>query len=78
MKFGDVQMWFDLMIGLFQSEDMRLNKEMLFKILKQREGEKKEWVAEWELETMSFDTKAMGYDDIPEEKIDQEDSQVRF
>jgi hypothetical protein len=64
LKFGDVQQWFDGLIGMYQTDDLRLNKEMLFRLLKQREGERLEWVAEWDLEHMRFDTKK-GKDDVP-------------
>lgn len=57
LKFADVQMWFDLIIGCYQSEDMKENREMLFKINKQREGDKLDWVSEWDLDRMKFDTK---------------------
>ncbi len=57
LKFGDVQMWFDLIIGCYQDPDMAKHLEMLFKINKQREGEKLEWVSEWDLDRMFFESK---------------------
>ena len=78
LKFGDVQMWFDLIIGCYRSEDMVANKEMLFKILKSREGEQLDWVSEWDLDTMSFDVKP-GEDDLREsEKPYEEEDPVKF
>jgi replicative DNA helicase len=63
LKYGDVQMWFDLIIGCYQSEELRDNKEMLFKIVKHREGEKLQWVSEWDLDKMSFLMKHKGEKD---------------
>ena len=65
LKYGDVQMWFDLILGCYQSEDLRENKEMLIKILKHREGEKLKMVSEWDLENMSFEYRP-GEDDLQE------------
>jgi len=76
MKYGDVQMWFDLMIGQYQTEALRLNNEMMYRILKQREGEKLEWVSDWDLERMVFDVKVTGVDEVPEEYDPEE--VVRF
>jgi len=76
MKFGDVKMWFDLMIGQYQDESMKLNKEMLFKIIKQREGDEVQWVSEWDLDRMCFGHKKSGHDDIPDEA--EEDPAVRY
>lgn len=78
LKFGDVQMWFDVIIGCYRTEDMVENKEMLMKILKHREGEEAQWVTEWDFDTMSFDQKP-GEDDIREGEVpyDKEDP-VKF
>lgn len=65
LKFGDVKMWFDTMIGMYQTEDLRLDKEMLFKVIKAREGENTQWVASWDLDKMDFSVKSSGKDDIP-------------
>jgi len=75
LKYGDVQMWFDLIVGLYQTEDLRLNKEMLFKINKQREGERLEWVTEWDLDKMVFEVKSEGRDDVGEAVPYEEDSE---
>lgn len=64
LKYGDVQMWFDVMIGLYQTEDLRANKEMLFKINKIREGSPTQWVSAWDLDKMEFEIKSAGADDI--------------
>jgi replicative DNA helicase len=71
--------WYDLIIGMYQTEDLRLNKEMLFKILKQREGERLEFVSEWDLDNMSFETKDMGSDDVgvANESLEEEE-EIRF
>ena len=63
LKYGDVQMWFDLIIGIYQDEALRNNKEMLFKINKHREGAKIEWVSDWDLDAMKFDAKPVN--DLP-------------
>lgn len=64
LKYGDVSMWFDLIVGLYQGEDLKLNKEMLIKVLKQREGGEGVFVTGWDLDEMVFDEKASGRDDI--------------
>jgi hypothetical protein len=66
LKYGDVQMWFDIMLGLYQTEDLRANKEMLFKINKLREGQPFQWVSAWDLDHMDFEVKVSGVDDIGE------------
>lgn len=68
LKYGDVQMWFDLMLGMYQSDDLRASKEMLFKLNKIREGSKIDWVTAWDLDGMDFDTKVSGIDDVGEYK----------
>ena len=71
LKYGDVQMWFDLIIGIYQDEALRSNKEMLFKINKHREGSNTEWVADWDLDYMKFDEKyvqGLPSDQIPYDK----------
>ena len=73
LKFGDVKMWFDLMIGLYRTEELQLNKEMLFRIIKGRESEEISWVTNWDLEAMEFDTKDAGIDDVGEDSIDPEE-----
>lgn len=73
LAYSDVQKWADLIIGMFQTEALRLNKEMLWRLLKQREGERYEWVSEWDLERMAFIEK--DGNDLPP---DIEDSPVKF
>jgi hypothetical protein len=63
LKYGDVQMWFDLIVGVYQDEALRNNKEMLFKINKQREGANIEWVADWDLDKMKFEARPIN--DLP-------------
>lgn len=60
LKFGDVKMWFDMMIGLYQTEDLQNNKEMLMRLLKNREGEEIDWVTTWDLDKMEFSVKDPG------------------
>jgi hypothetical protein len=64
---------------MYQTEDLRLNKEMLFKILKQREGERLEFVSEWDLDNMNFSVKDMGSDDVgvANEALEEEE-EIRF
>lgn len=66
LAYSDVQKWADLIVGMYRTDDLRLNKEMLFRILKQREGEQYEWVSEWDLERMTFMEKRP--DDLPEDE----------
>jgi hypothetical protein len=65
LKYGDVQMWFDLIIGVYQDENMKNNKEMLMKIAKHREGVNKDWVCDWDLDYMKFDVKTLN--DLPQD-----------
>lgn len=81
LKYGDVQMWFDVMIGLYQTEDLKANKEMLFKINKIREGSPLQWVSEWDLDRMQFEVKASGSDDIGDDyngSVEGSDNTVPF
>jgi replicative DNA helicase len=65
LKYGDVQMWFDLIIGVYQDENLKNNKEMLMKIAKHREGMNKDWVCDWDLDYMKFDVKTLN--DLPQD-----------
>jgi len=61
LKYGDVKMWFDVMIGIYQSENLTRDKEALLKIIKLREGPGDlEWVSDWDLENMTFSQKFVG------------------
>jgi len=65
LKYGDVQMWFDVIVGMYQSEDLEVSKEMLFRLLKIREGEgRAEWVSSWDLDNMEFVDKGQSSDDL--------------
>lgn len=44
----------DVILGLFQTEDQRINKRMTLKVLKQREGERPEIECEWDMANMQF------------------------
>jgi len=64
LAYGDFQKWMDGIIGMYQTDDLRLNKEMLIKLLRIREGTKVDFVATWDLENMVFDHKVKGSDDV--------------
>ena len=76
LAYGDIQKWFDGIIGMYQTEDLRLNKEMFFKLLKHREGEKFEFVADWDLENMIFDVKGLEVDDVG--TVECEEDKINF
>lgn len=52
----------DLILGLFQTEDQRLNYRMTLKVLKQREGSRPEIECEWDMGNMKF-SEAVEHDD---------------
>lgn len=54
IKYADIEMDADVIIGLFQSADQLELKEIEFRILKQREGRKINWKCHWDFETMNF------------------------
>jgi hypothetical protein len=66
LKYGDVKMWFDLILGMYQTDELRLNKEMLFRVLKIRESEEfnVEWVSGWDLDAMEFPDKGPGTEEV--------------
>jgi len=72
LAYGDIQKWFDGIIGMYQTEDLRLNLEMLFKLLKHREGERCEFVSTWDLENMIFDQKGHELDDVGVDEGDED------
>jgi hypothetical protein len=77
LAYGDIQKWFDGILGMYQTEDLRLNKEMLFKLLKLREGERTQFVTGWDLENMSFEAKGANQDDIENTSTEEvEESEV--
>lgn len=83
LKYGDVQMWFDIMIGMYQTDDMKASKEMLFKINKCRDAPRIDWVTNWDLDNMDFELKVSGVDDIGDndndgDEEDYEDESVPF
>jgi len=79
LKYGDVQMWFDLIIGCYQSEELKGNKEMLFKIVKHREGEKLQWVSEWDLDKMKFELKKTEDDeDVPDPVPYDDEAPIKY
>lgn len=57
LKYGDVKMWFDLILGMYQPQTLRRTKEMLFRVLKVRESEDldMQWVSKWDLDSMVFE-----------------------
>ena len=54
IAYGDIAKDADVILGLFQDEDQRLNKRMTLKVLKQREGERPEIECDWDMGTMTF------------------------
>lgn len=62
LAYGDVQKWCDGILGMYQNEELRLSKEMLFKLLKHREGDRLEFVSQWDLDNMQFDPKPGAFD----------------
>ncbi len=72
LAYSDVQKAFDWILGMYQTEELRGEKEMLFKLLKQREGEQCSFVTNWDLTDMEFTEKSE--DDVP----DEEDTTVDF
>jgi hypothetical protein len=73
LKYADVQMWFDVMLGMYQTDDLRANKEMLFKINKLREGNPTQWVTSWDLDAMDFGVQVSGVDDVGTPIVDAVD-----
>jgi len=80
LKYGDVQMWFDVIVGMYRSEDLQVSKEMLFKMLKIREGEGSgEWVSGWDLDHMEFPDKGHSADDLGySDESDIMDAQIEY
>lgn len=55
IALSDVGAWnADLIFGLIQTDDMRAQRQMMFKPLKIREGEGKEITVNWDFENMDF------------------------
>jgi replicative DNA helicase len=52
----------DLILGLFQTEDQRLARQMTLKVLKQREGSRPEIECDWDMDAMKF-SEAQEHDD---------------
>ncbi len=72
LSYGDLKKWFDGIIGMYQTDDLRLNREMLFRLLKNREGDLFQWVSSWDLEHMTFSEKSQSEDDIGVEEDEVE------
>jgi hypothetical protein len=72
LSYGDLKKWFDGILGMYQTDDLRLNREMLFRLLKNREGDLFEWVSDWDLEKMTFSEKSQSIDDIGVEEDEAE------
>lgn len=51
---GDIAKDADLILGLFQSEDQFLQKQITLKVLKQREGQRPEIDLDWDIGQMQF------------------------
>ena len=54
IAYADVAKEADLILGMFQTEDQRLNRIMELRILKQREGERGTISLVWDMENMDF------------------------
>lgn len=67
----------DVVLGLFRTKDMEMNNEMKVRMLKIREGEPKDFMLQWDLRRMSFQTLKMSDDDsfLPE---DIDDSTISY
>jgi len=55
IALSDVGGWnADLIFGMIQTEEMKVARQMIFKPLKVREGEGKEFMCQWDLSLMAF------------------------
>lgn len=54
IAYGDIAKDADVILGLFQDEDQRLDKRMTLKVLKQREGQRPEIECDWDMGNMVF------------------------
>lgn len=55
IAYGDIAKDADIILGLFQDEDQRLDKRMTLKVLKQREGQRPEIELDWDMSAMKFE-----------------------
>ena len=54
IAYGDIAKDADVILGLFQDEDQRLDKRMTLRVLKQREGSRPEIELDWDMGNMKF------------------------
>ncbi len=54
IAYGDIAKDADIILGLFQDEDQRLDKRMTLRVLKQREGARPEIELDWDMANMKF------------------------
>jgi replicative DNA helicase len=54
IAYGDIAKDADIILGLFQDEDQRLDKRMTLRVLKQREGSRPEIELDWDMDNMKF------------------------
>jgi len=54
IAYGDIAKDADVILGLFQDEDQRLDKRMTLRVLKQREGSRPEIELDWDMANMKF------------------------
>lgn len=54
IAYGDIAKDADVILGLFQDEDQRLDRRMTLKVLKQREGSRPEIELDWDMDNMKF------------------------
>ena len=55
IAYGDIAKDADVILGLFQDEDQRLDQRMTLKVLKQREGQRPEIELDWDMANMKFE-----------------------
>lgn len=51
----DIMQLSDIVIAQFQDQDMKRERKMLFRLLKNREGEQVDFIVNWDLDTMNFE-----------------------
>lgn len=55
IAYGDIAKDADVILGLFQDEDQRLEKRVTLRVLKQREGQRPEIELDWDMDAMRFE-----------------------
>ena len=71
LAYGDIQKWFDGIIGMYRDDNLKKSREMYMKLLKHREGETIDFVTGWDLDSMDFSAREEGASiDVEESAID--------